>query len=55
MKYVCVTLLASVNAGVPYVALDDFVTVEPLVPLACAVFVFEPETAVNGPSTHVMI
>ena len=47
--------MASVTAGVPYVALDDFVTVEPLVPEAVAVLVFEPETATTGPSTQVAI
>ena len=55
MKDVCVTLFASVNAGVPYVALDELVTVDPLVPEAVAVFVCEPEIATNGPSTQVAI
>ena len=36
-------------------ALDDFVTVVPLVPEAVAVFICDPETAVIGPSTHVAI
>jgi len=56
VKFDSVTLLASVNAGVPYVALEVSVTVVELyVPEAVAVFTCDPEAAVNGPSTQVAI
>jgi hypothetical protein len=49
-----VTLLASVNAGVSYVAVDVSVTVVLLyVPEAVAVFEWDPEEAVPALSTQV--
>src|SRR5438477_5854194 len=52
---ICVTLLASVRPVVAYVAdeLGESYGVARYVPVACAVFVCEPETAEAGPTTHV--
>lgn len=51
----CTALFTRVSAGVPYVAVDESLTVDPLVPEAVAVLGCEPDTAAIGPNTQTAI